>query len=435
MKRLSMVIVALLVVGAALYVFLTRSDTSPGQAPVLAGAPADAAVLVRGEYLTKAADCIACHTVAGGKGQPFAGGVPFKLPFGTIYSSNITADPDTGIGRWTDDQFVRALHDGVRSDGQRLYPAFPYTSYTQLSRSDVLAIKAYLFSLPTVSQPNQPADLSFPFNQRWAMGFWNAAFFKSERFVADAAKPAEWNKGAYLATALGHCAECHTPRNLAFALDKGNDLAGAELQGWRAYNITSDPKAGVGAWSDAQLASYLSTGHADGRGSAGGPMGEAVEHSLQHLKAEDVAALVTYLRSVPARQGKSPIDIDTKAPWAVTASAAAPAGNTAEGHEMGLKLFAAACASCHQWNGKGQQTPYAGLLGTRGVNDPEGANVTQMILQGVNMHVGKNHVYMPAFGKAYTDTEVAALANYVMAQFGNKAGRVTPEMVAEQRTK
>jgi mono/diheme cytochrome c family protein len=434
MKRLSMVLAALLVIGAALYVFLNRSDTSAGQAPVLAGAPADASALVRGEYLTKAADCIACHTVPG-KGQPFAGGVAFKLPFGTIYSSNITADPDTGIGRWTDDQFVRAVHDGVRSDGQRLYPAFPYTSYTQLSRSDVLAIKEYLFSLPKVSQPNREADLGFPFNQRWAMGFWNAAFFKSERFVADAAKPAEWNKGAYLATALGHCAECHTPRNLAFALDKGNDLAGAELQGWRAYNITSDPKAGVGAWSDQELASYLSTGHAEGRGAAGGPMGEAVEHSLQHLKAEDVAALVSYLRSVPARQGKSPIDIDPKAQWAIAASAAAPAANTAEGHEMGLKLFAAACASCHQWNGKGQQTPYAALLGARGVNEPEGANVTQMILQGVDMHVGGNHVYMPAFGKAYTDTEVAALANYVMAQFGNKAGRVTPERVAEQRTK
>jgi mono/diheme cytochrome c family protein len=435
MKRFLIGFVALLVAVAALYVFLNRTDGSEGQAPVLAGAPADAPLLVRGEYLTKAADCIACHTVAGGKGQPFAGGVAFKLPFGTIYSSNITADPDTGIGRWTDDQFVRAMHDGVRSDGQRLYPAFPYTSYTQLSRSDVLAIKAYIFSLPTVSQPNREADLGFPFNQRWAMGFWNAAFFKSERFVADPAQPLQWNKGLYLATALGHCAECHTPRNLGFAMDKRNDLAGAELQGWRAYNITSDPKAGVGAWSDQELASYLSTGHAEGRGSAGGPMGEAVEHSLQHLKAEDVAALVTYLRSVPARQGKSPIDIDPQAQWAVAASAAAPASNTAEGHEMGLKLFAAACASCHQWNGKGQQTPYAALLGSRGVNDPDGANVTQMILQGVDMHVGGNHVYMPAFGRAYTDTEVAALANYVMAQFGNKAGTVTPERVAAQRTK
>jgi mono/diheme cytochrome c family protein len=434
MKRLSIVIAALLVIGAALGLFLNRTDASEGQAPVLAGAPVDAAVLVRGEYLTKAADCIACHTVAG-KGQPFAGGVPFVLPFGTIYSSNITADPDTGIGRWTDDEFVRAVHNGVRSDGKRLYPAFPYTSYTQLSRSDVLAIKAYIFNLPKVSQPNKEADLGFPFNQRWAMWFWNAAFFKSERFVADPARPAEWNQGAYLATALGHCAECHTPRNMAFAMDKGNDLAGETLQGWRAWNITSDPKSGVGAWSDTELASYLATGHADGRGSAGGPMGEAVDHSLQYLAPQDIAALVSYLRSVPPRQGKSPVDIDPKAPWAVAASAAAPASNTAEGHAQGLKLFAAACASCHQWNGQGQQTPYAALLGSRSVNDPDGSNVTQMILQGVNMRVHGNDVYMPAFGKAYTDTEVALLANYVIAQFGNKEGKVTPDMVAAQRGK
>jgi mono/diheme cytochrome c family protein len=192
-------------------------------------------------------------------------------------------------------------------------------------------------------------------------------------------------------------------------------------------------KNGIGAWSDAEIAAYLTTGHADGRGSASGPMGEAVEHSLQHLKAEDTAALVSYLRTVPAKAGKEPIEIDAKAPWAVAASAAAPAANTAEGHEQGLRLFAAACASCHQWNGQGQQTNYASLLGTRGVNDPGGMNVTQMILRGVKMRVRDNEVYMPAFDKAYTDTEVAALANYVIAQFGNKQGTVTPEFVAKQR--
>jgi mono/diheme cytochrome c family protein len=260
-------------------------------------------------------------------------------------------------------------------------------------------------------------------------------FFKSERFQADPAKPAEWNSGAYLATALGHCAECHTPRNLAFAMEMRNDLAGESLQGWRAWNITSDPKSGIGAWSDGELASYLATGHADGRGTAGGPMGEAVEHSLQYLKPEDTAALVTWLRSVPAREGKNPVAVDPKAQWAMASSAAAPARNTAEGHEQGLRLFAAACASCHQWNGMGRQTPYASLLGSRSVNDPEGANVTQMILQGVDMRVRDSDIYMPAFGKAYTDTEVAALANYVIAQFGNKDGRVTPAMVAQQRTR
>ncbi|OAK66201.1 alcohol dehydrogenase [Variovorax paradoxus] len=432
MKRLFKLLVAVFVVGAALYFFLNRTDKSEGEAPVLAGAPADAALLVRGEYLTKAADCIACHTVPG-KGEPFAGGLPFVLPFGTIYSSNITADPATGIGNWSDDQFVRAMHDGVRADGKRLYPAFPYTAYTALSRKDVLAIKAYLFSLPQVKQPNREPDLGFPFNQRWAMGFWNAAFFKSRRFEADPSQPPAWNQGKYLATALGHCAECHTPRNFAFALETSNNLAGETVQGWRAYNITSDAKNGIGGWSDAEIAAYLTTGHADGRGSASGPMGEAVEHSLQYLKAEDTAALVSYLRTVPAKAGKEPIEIDAKAPWAVASSAAAPAANTAEGHEQGLRLFAAACASCHQWNGQGQQTSYASLLGTRGVNDPGGANVTQMILRGVKMRVHDNEVYMPAFDKAYTDTEVAALANYVIAQFGNKQGTVTPEFVAKQR--
>ena len=432
MKRLFKLLVTVFVVGAALYFFLNRTDKSEGEAPVLAGAPADAALLVRGEYLTKAADCIACHTVPG-KGEPFAGGLPFVLPFGTIYSSNITADPATGIGNWSDEQFVRAMHDGVRADGKRLYPAFPYTAYTALSRKDVLAIKAYLFSLPQVKQPNREPDLGFPFNQRWAMGFWNAAFFKSRRFEADPSQPPAWNQGKYLATALGHCAECHTPRNFAFALETSNNLAGETVQGWRAYNITSDAKNGIGGWSDAEIAAYLTTGHADGRGSASGPMGEAVEHSLQYLKAEDTAALVSYLRTVPAKSGKDPIEIDAKAPWAVASSAAAPAANTAEGHEQGLRLFAAACASCHQWNGQGQQTSYASLLGTRGVNDPGGANVTQMILRGVKMRVHDNEVYMPAFDKAYTDTEVAALANYVIAQFGNKQGTVTPEFVAKQR--
>jgi mono/diheme cytochrome c family protein len=432
MKRLFKLLVAVFVVGAALYFFLNRTDKSEGEAPVLAGAPADAALLVRGEYLTKAADCIACHTVPG-KGEPFAGGLPFVLPFGTIYSSNITADPATGIGNWSDEQFVRAMHDGVRADGKRLYPAFPYTAYTALSRKDVLAIKAYLFSLPQVKQPNREPDLGFPFNQRWAMGFWNAAFFKNRRFEADPSQPPAWNQGKYLATALGHCAECHTPRNFAFALETSNNLAGETVQGWRAYNITSDAKNGIGGWSDAEIAAYLTTGHADGRGSASGPMGEAVEHSLQYLKAEDTAALVSYLRTVPAKAGKEPIEIDAKAPWAVASSAAAPAANTAEGHEQGLRLFAAACASCHQWNGQGQQTSYASLLGTRGVNDPGGANVTQMILRGVKMRVHDNEVYMPAFDKAYTDTEVAALANYVIAQFGNKQGTVTPEFVAKQR--
>ena len=433
MKRLAAVIALLVVIVAVAYVMLNRGDSSPGTAPVIAGAPASASLLARGEYLTKAADCVACHTVPE-SGRPFAGGVPFKLPFGTIYSSNITADPDQGIGTWSDDDFVRAVRDGVRKGGEHLYPAFPYTSYTQLSRDDVLAIKAYLFSLPKMDERNRRNDLAFPFNQRWAMGFWNAAFFKNQRFAGDPSKSPEWNSGAYLATALGHCAECHTPRNLGFGLEHGKELAGAELQGWRAYNITSDTKYGIGGWSDADIAQYVTMGHAVGHASASGPMGEAVAHSLQFLNPQDVAFLVTYLRTVPAREGSHPIPINpTPAPM-VASTNAASGSDESPAHAQGFKLFEGACASCHQWNGQGQQSPYAALIGTRGVNDVNGSNVTQAILQGVKMRVGDKDVFMPAFGSAYSDTEVAALANYVIGHFGGKEGTVTPHDVAERRS-
>jgi mono/diheme cytochrome c family protein len=432
MKRLLIIIAALIAIGAVTVLLLNRADSSAGTAPAIAGAPADATLVARGEYLTKAADCIACHTVPGA-GKPFAGGVAFRLPFGTIYSSNITPDANTGIGAYSDEEFVRAVREGVRRDGQHLYPAFPYTSYTQLSRSDVLAIKAYLATLPAISEPNRANELGFPFNQRWAMAFWNAAFFKSQRFAADPAKPAQWNSGEYLATALGHCGECHTPRNFGFGLEHGREFAGEELQGWRAYNITSDLKHGIGSWSDSELVNYLISGYAPGRATASGPMGEAVAHSLQFLTADDAAALVSYLRTVPAREGKHPIDVDAKPAALVASSSILPAPEELQSESQGLKLFEGACTGCHLWTGQGRQSPYASLAGTRGVNDIGANNVTEIILQGVKMRVNGAEVVMPAFGDAYSDVEVAALANYVVAHFGGKQGTVTPSEVAKRR--
>jgi mono/diheme cytochrome c family protein len=432
MKRLVTFVAVLIVIGAITLAVLNRTDPAAGTAPAITGAPADADLVARGEYLTKAADCTACHTVPG-SGKPFAGGVAFKLPFGTIYSSNITPDVKTGIGAYSDDEFVRAVREGVRRDGRHLYPAFPYTSYTQLSRSDVLAIKAYLATLPAVSEPNRPNGLSFPFNQRWAMAFWNAAFFKSQRFAADPAKPAQWNSGAYLATALGHCGECHTPRNLGFGLRHDRELAGEELQGWRAYNITSDTKHGIGSWSDADVRSYLTTGYVPERASASGPMGEAVAHSLQFLKADDAAALVAFLRTVPPRRGTNPVEIDAKPPALAASTGTLPAPDELHTETQGLRLFEGACASCHQWTGQGRQSRYASLAGSRGVNDVRAANVTQIILQGARMRVNDTDVYMPAFGDAYSDAEVAALANFVVAHFGGKRGTVTPSDVAKRR--
>ncbi len=430
MKRILISLVVLLLAGAGAYHYLTRSDPSPGTAPVLQGVATAGSLIARGAYLARAADCVACHTTAGGKA--FAGGLAFKLPFGTLYSSNITSDPKTGIGNWSDDDFVRALHDGIRHDGQRLYPAFPYTSYSLLSRDDVLAIKAYLFSLPAVEQATPLPALSFPFNQRWAMGLWNAAFFKSERFVPEAAKSAQWNQGAYLANALAHCAECHTPRNIGFALDHRNALAGAVVNGWQAPNITADALYGIGKWSDEELYQYLRFGHAAGHGSAGGPMGEAVENSLQYLAPQDTRALISYLRSVPARAGHNPVAINPQPDSVAKSGAYAPAPTTPAGLQPGLRLFEASCASCHQWNGGGAQTGNAALLGARAVNDVSGRNVVQTILHGANMRIGSGEVLMPSFA-SFTDDEIAQLSNYVIFQFGGKPGKVTPETVAAQR--
>ena len=264
------------------------------------GVPAslkDASLIERGRYLIRAADCEACHTAIGG--QSFAGGRAFVLPFGTMYSTNITPDKDTGIGQYTDADFLAAVHRGVRRDGARLYPAMPFASYTYLTDADALAIKAYLFSLKPINAPAIPNTFAFPFDQRWAMGVWATMFNADRRFEPHADQSAEWNRGAYLVEALAHCGECHTPRNLFQALDNRDKFAGAVTGGWRAFNITSDRTSGVGDWTAEALAHYLATGHAEGRGTAAGPMGEAVDLSLVHLTSEDIAAMVAYLRTVP----------------------------------------------------------------------------------------------------------------------------------------
>lgn len=432
MKRRVTALVAALLIAATGFLVRQQPSTEPGEAPLLAGAPPEMPVPQRGEYLAKAADCVACHTAPGG--QPFAGGLAFKLPFGRLYSSNITGDEETGIGAWTDDEFVRAMHEGVRKDGQRLYPAFPYTSYTQLSRTDILAIKAYLMSLPKIRQPRIESELSFPFNQRWGLAVWNALFFKNQRFEPDTARSDVWNTGAYLVSTLAHCAECHTPRNAAFGLKNAQALSGAGLDGWYAPNITSDPTYGIGQWSDRDVFAYLQTGHAPGRGSAGGPMGEAVAHSLQHLAPEDLAAIVIYLRSVPARPGDTSLAIAARPPQSVLASSAnAPPRNTPTDLVAGQRLFAASCAGCHRWDGAGRQSQHAALLQIRSVNDPLGRTLTKMVLHGIKLKVRGTDVFMPSFGDSLSDVEIAQLANFVVAHYGGKRGEVTAQSVAEQR--
>ena len=318
---------------------------------------AGADLIARGEYLTRAADCAACHTAPGGK--PFAGGLAFKLPMiGTLYSTNITPDLETGIGDWSDDEFVRALHEGIGKDGEHLYPAFPYASYTLMTRDDALAIKAYLFSLKPVKYTSPPNDISFPFNQRYLMTFWNVLFNPDHRFRPNADQPPEWNRGAYLVEALGHCGDCHTPRNLLFGLKANEKFAGAVVQGWKAYNITPDKDWGIGAWSEAQLQDYLSHGHADGRGSASGPMAEVVDNSLRFLSDDDIKAMGIYLTSVPAVSAAgSAAAVRTPAKNQVAATTPSSAGSD----HLGLRIFEGACTGCHSFSGSGIVSNYATL--------------------------------------------------------------------------
>ncbi len=431
-------IVAVLIIVSANIVFGPHpTDFAGGKRVALAaytaadptGVPPElksASQLERGEYLTRAADCLVCHTAK--DGAPFAGGRAFVLPFGTIYSTNITPDNDTGIGRYSDANFLDAMHKGIGRGNVKLYPAMPYASYTYMSDADALAIKAYLFSLKPLHASAPQNTLEFPFNQRGLMSLWSVFFNPDRRYEPNVDRSPEWNRGAYLAEAMAHCGECHTPRNLAFALNNRQKFAGAVQAGWRAYNITPDHASGVGSWSDADLAGYLSAGHADGRGTAAGPMGEAVDASLSYLKASDIAALVTYLRTVP---GLANADLPEPKQ---SAAPALFADHAATSESQGRAVYEGACAGCHGWTGISPAIPFANLTGTRSINDATAINVAQVIIGGGQRHLSGDSNNMPAFGSTYSDAEIASVANYVTARFGAKGSDLSAAEVAKLRS-
>jgi len=392
------------------------------------GVPAElrgADLVTRGRYLATAADCGVCHTAPGG--AAFAGGLPFKTPFGTLYSPNITPDRETGIGAWSESDFLRAVHKGVAKDGSRLYPAFPYEAYSLMADGDVLAIRAYLFSLAPVRNTPPANRLMFPFNQRPLMAIWGALYSRDQRFQPHTDRSPAWNRGAYLVEAMAHCGDCHTPRNLAQAPDNRKKFGGAVIQGWRAYNITQDRTSGVGAWSDAELATYLREGHALGRGSAAGPMAEAINASLSQLAPSDTLAMVAYLRTIPAVGSR-----DLPAPRTELASDL-PKVMAAGDDRRGREVFAGACASCHGWSGKSPLFPHANLTGVRAVNDPSAINVAQVVINGARLGAPGGDVVMPAFGQTYSNAEIAAVANYVTARFGSTRSEITARDVAKLR--
>lgn len=380
------------------------------------------AMIARGAYLARAGDCSGCHTVMGG--QAYGGGLAMRMPFGTIYTSNITPDPNVGIGRWSDADFLAAMHRGISSDGHHLYPAFPYNNFTKMPVADVLAIKAFLFSQKPVARAPPKNDIAFPFNQRWGIVYWNLLFNSNKRFESDPTKSAEVNRGAYLVEGPGHCGGCHTPRNLLYAESSGKALGGGVAEKKRAYNITADPVWGIGSWSDQALTQYMRDGYAPGHGVAGASMALVVQESLSHLDDADLGAIVAYLRQTKPLKGGVRI---TANPLGLTAGTLL----TADIEPEGRAIYAGACAGCHGWGGPAAST--ASLLGSRSANDPEGLNIMEAILKGIHLKTDRDRIEMPDFAEAYSDAEIAAATRYVVAAFGPGASRANASAVDNAR--
>jgi mono/diheme cytochrome c family protein len=269
-------------------------------AQVSAARAQDAASIERGKYLFTAADCVGCHTDVKSKGAPLAGGRALITPFGTYYGPNITPDKQHGIGTWTDADFIRALRDGVSPSGEHYFPVFPYTSFTKMTDRDILDLKAYLFSLPAVAQPDKPHDIKFPFGFRFTMMFWKWLFLENGPFEPNPARDTQWNRGAYIVQALAHCGECHTDRNFLGAVKKDRELGGSQVgpDGDSVPNITPDERTGIGSWSEADIVEVLSSGLKPDGDVIGGAMGEVVQGTSK-LSPDDLKAIATYLKALP----------------------------------------------------------------------------------------------------------------------------------------
>lgn len=386
--------------------------------------PGDVAQQIkRGEYLARAGNCMACHTARGGK--PYAGGRTIATPFGDIYSSNITPDNETGIGKWSADDFWRAIHNGKSKNGDFLYPAFPYPNYTKVTRADSDAIYAYFRSLPAVKQENKVHDLRFPYNQRTLLAFWRMLYFRPGDFQPNASQSAEWNRGAYLVQGLGHCSACHTARNALGGTIAEGDLAGGMIPmlNWHAASLTSDAETGLGTWGVKDIAELLKTG-VSGHGAVFGPMAEVVSGSLQYLTGNDIEAMAVYLKTVPKT--------DTG-----TRQQAGPMSTAAENIvRQGAKLYEQNCVECHKADGKGAPPAYPPLAGNVSLSADSALNPIRIVLNGgyPPSTAGNPRPYgMPPFGFALNDAEVAAVVSYIRTSWGNKGTVVFPAEVGRFR--
>jgi mono/diheme cytochrome c family protein len=366
-----------------------------------------------GLYMTRLSDCMPCHTKPGG--TPFAGGREIGTPFGSLVSPNITPDRDTGIGGWSDDDFYRALHDGLGHQGEYLYPVMPYTSYTRMTREDVLAIKAYLDTLKPVYAPRGPNALAFPFDIRATLFVWRELFFRPGTFTPNAAHSAEWNRGAYIVQGPGHCGECHSPRNIMGATESGESLSGGDVQQWLAPNISSDPLDGIGAKSVDEIVAFLKTGANKAMGVAFGPMAEVVHNSLRYATESDLHAVAVFLKEGPDRE--VPL-----------------AGSVATPVQLahGQKVYLSNCAECHQDNGRGIFGAVPNLASNAAITAEQPRDLIVAVLQGLQGTGGYGR--MPSFAGALSDRDVTDVVNYVRTAWRNKApANATPDMVASLR--
>jgi mono/diheme cytochrome c family protein len=377
----------------------------------------------RGEYLARAGNCMACHTVRGG--TPYAGGRPIATPFGTLFSTNLTPDAKTGLGSWTPGHFWRALHNGRSKDGRLLYPAFPYTEYTTVNREDADAIFAYLTSLPPAEQPARPHELRFPYNSQIALAVWRALFFEPRTFRDDASKTAEWNRGAYLVTGLGHCIACHGSRNVLGA-STDLELSGGLIPsiGWYAPSLLSKDEAGVAHWRKEEIISLLKKG-VSRQASTMGPMAEVVFTSTQFLSPADLSAMAAYLMDLP----KSTHNRDAQS------IASALAENV---RVRGGKIYETHCANCHGVSGEGVSGAYPALAGNRAVQLAVPANVIRVLLSGGYLPATQGNPRpfgMPPFAHVLSDNEIALISTYIRGAWGNNGKAVSAQQVTQFRAR
>jgi mono/diheme cytochrome c family protein len=384
----------------------------------------DAALIQQGEYLSRAGDCLACHTGPGGK--PFAGGLAMPTPFGTLYTTNITPDRETGIGTWSADDFYGLMHTGRRPDGGLIYPAMPFASYTKVTRADSDAIYAYLRSVTPVKAPNRPNELRFPYDNRSLILGWRTLFFQQGAYQRDPSKSDAWNRGAYLVQGLGHCGMCHTAINALGGSSQSEAFQGGliPMQNWYAPSLTSNKEAGLGNWSLAEISDYLRDGVSH-RGSVYGPMAEVVYDSLQYLTPDDIGAMAIYLKSLG----------EGSPPGAATTSLTASENSLLM--VLGKSVYDARCATCHGAQGQGMPTAYPPLAGNQSIQMASAVNPIRMVLNGGYPPgtAGNPKPYgMPPFAQVLSDDEVAAVVTYIRSAWGNAGSAVSARQANELRT-